>query len=338
LGGERAEFCVFLEKLIIEMVDWQDDNMIEMGKETTILKGQYNSIKDIIQNIPQENITFAQGVEAFNTPKTNIVYSKLRKYIDNPEYSYIFNDTTTELSENVIAVSLRTILVKKELYVPITVSLLYMARNFANGEPSILVMDDAWTLLNTPTCASIMRSIVKTMPDKNMVTFLAINPLIDKTEDEPYAVQGNFEEFFTTQIFLANNKIDDYQREVFQISNDEGKILHVMKAEERNMLIKSLNDIIIGNINLREFGYLLKVFSSDNIAINAYKKAVEMAKSKLPDDWLPVFKRIIEDYEKALISKKNKVIEMNQLRWEKLKGKVGKPDAIMGAEAVATDK
>ncbi|GMO64054.1 MAG: VirB4 family type IV secretion/conjugal transfer ATPase [Rickettsiales bacterium] len=339
LGGEKEELSIFLEKLIIELVDWQDDKMVEMGKDLSSLRGQYKALKSVIQNILNTGETsFKASIEAFNNPETNIIYSKLLKYVNDPEYSYIFDEQNTDLSNQVIGISLRTILVKKELYIPTTMCLLYMARNFADGEPSMLVMDDAWTLLNNTTAASLIRSIVKTMPDKNMVTLLAINPLIEKPEDEEYVIKSNFEEFFTTQIFLSNNKIDDYQREVFQITNDEGKILHVMKAEERNMLIKSLNDIVIGTVDLKEFGYLLKVFSCDNIAINAFKKAVELANSKEPDAWLPKFKQIIEDYEKALISKKNKVIEMNQLRWEKLKGKVGKPDAIMGAEAVATDK
>ncbi|MDR3290391.1 MAG: hypothetical protein LBT02_03870 [Rickettsiales bacterium] len=327
----------FLVELIIQMVEWQDDKMIELGKTLTMQQEQYKNIAEVITKILNSiDKSFNTSIQAFNEEKTAIIYKRLQIWLKNSNYSFVFGDVNTEIINDKVGISLRTLVPEPKILIPVTMYLLHISKNFPDGTPSLLAIDDSYTILDNKRCASIIKNILEVMPDKNMVTLLSINPLIEKKEVETFALNDDFEDNFTTQIFLANSKIDNYQRETFKIQEDEKRLLTAMKPEERNFLLKSLNDIVVASTNLTSFGYLLKILSCDNIAINAYKKAIETAKSDDPDVWIPEFKKVIDNYEKALFDRRSKQMEINQAKWEKMKGGL-KASNIVGASAVAKE-
>ena len=89
-----------------------------------------------------------------------------------------------------------------------------------------------------------------------------------------------------------------------------------MQVENRNLLLKNIKDIIISSINLKDFDYYKNIFSSDNISINAMKKAKEVSKSENPSAWIPIFLKILDEYEKIVKAKKIRENEINQQKWE----------------------
>jgi type IV secretion system protein VirB4 len=311
----------FLNTLIIAMVDWQDDNFIDMGKDVTRLKEQYKNIDNILEQIANsEDKSFKSCIEKFNTQDTNIIYKSLQKYINDPQFSFLFSDTNTDMPTDIIGISLRTILTNPHTLTPFFMCILKNIDNYTNGEPFILVIDDCWQLINNIYIIGLFRRILFGAASKNMIVAITINTLPE--QDEP-VITGDFETFFSTEIFLSNPKATIYQKKVFLITEEESKILSIMDQTKRNFILKAENDIIIASLNLTELNSYLRILSNDNVAINTYKKALSISKSKDPEVWIPNFIKIIEEYERAVSLKKLREQEENQLKWEKANQDVG---------------
>ncbi|MDR2526460.1 MAG: hypothetical protein LBC92_01130 [Rickettsiales bacterium] len=309
----------FLSRLIIKMIDWQDDNLIEMGHDTSKQKEQYAKIDDIVLKIMDlHDKSFKNAIECFNTSETSIIYQKLRTWIDDPKFSFIFSDTNTSMDDNIIGISLRTILPDKNAVLPVFMYLLRAMDNFANNEPTLFAIDDCWSLIDDIDTIEIFTSLLDELPKKNVATIISINTL---PETEQFTINDEFEGYFSTEIFLSNPNVTAYQRQVLNITDEEKKVLSLMKIEERNFLLKNLNNIVIAQINLDKFKNYRKILSNDNISLNAYKKAIDTVKTNSPDVWIPVFIKILDDYDKSLAMKKLRIANMNQQKWEKSKGK-----------------
>ena len=101
------------------------------------------------------------------------------------------------------------------------------------------------------------------------------------------------------------------------MQDEEARILSLMQVEKRNFLLKNGRDIIISSINLDKFSYYKNIFTCDNVSINAMNKAKQISQSNDPAVWIPVFLKIMEEYEKIVQAKKNRENEINQQKWEK---------------------
>lgn len=58
-------------------------------------------------------------------------------------------------------------------------------------------------------------------------------------------------------------------------------------------------------------------------------KAKTMANSEQPEQWIPIFIKIMEEYEKAMKQKRLKENEMNQLRWKEARSDLNTKNKIV---------
>jgi type IV secretion system protein VirB4 len=307
----------FLVEFIIQLVDFQDDNMVIMGRTETRLKGQYKNIDNIIDSIMNDSDkTIKNCIGKFDTEETKYIYRFLSVWLNDPRYNFIFGDQTTKPENRIFGISLRTILPDMNIVLPVVMYFTHNIINYADeeGGPSLFVFEDSWHIINTPQIANRMRNILKNMPEYNMATLLTLNTLPEA--DESF-IMNNFEEYFATEIFLMNPKATYFQRKIFNIQDDEGRILAIMKQGFHTALLKSQKDVLVIYLELKELKHYLKLLANDNISINAFKKAIQVAGTKEPSVWVPIFVKIVEEYEKALSLKKLQEAEERQIKWEK---------------------
>ena len=105
-------------------------------------------------------------------------------------------------------------------------------------------------------------------------------------------ITSSISNLFATKIYLATPKITPYERRVFNIEDEEAKILSLMQVENRNFLLKNEKEVIISSIDLTNFDYYKDIFVSDNVAINAMKKAKDVSNTNEPEEWIPMFLKI----------------------------------------------
>lgn len=322
----------FIVDFIIDLVDFQDDGFIEIGKKLTQLKSEYEFIPNVVKRIltltkDKRNI---EGIlELFNTPQTQLIYSKL-KYWKSDQLSFIFNHKENLIPDNkIIGVSLKTIIKNKELTIPVMKYLLFLVKKMADNGPFIFVIDDAWNVIDNETITPLFFQALNDFPQKNIITIITTDGESDI--DKSY-ITPKIMDFFATKIYLATPKPTIYERKIFNISDEESKILGLMQVENRNLLLKNIKDIIISSINLKDFDYYKNIFSSDNISINAMKKAKEVSKSENPSAWIPIFLKILDEYEKIVKAKKIRENEINQQKWEESRHQDNNQNRIISAE------
>ncbi len=320
----------FLYEFIINLVDFQDDGFIEMGKTETQLKSQYTYIPEIVKEIfkikPEER-TLERVTSLFNKEETNLIYSKLLIWYKKQQISFIFNHTTnTQLNNEIIGISLKTIINNQNIIIPVVSYLFNRINTLLNGEPFILAIDNAWKIVDNDYMAPIFFKMLDDFPEKNALIIVTTDGESKLSES---SINDSIVKYFATEIYLANPKISTYQRRVFSLQDEESRILSLMKLEDRNFLLKCINDVVISSINLKDFEYYKDIYSNDNVSINAMKKAKETAKSNDPEKWIPIFLKILEEYNKAVRLKKLKESELNQIKWEEARSDENNKNRIL---------
>ena len=322
----------FLIEFIQNLVGFQDDGFIEMGQEETQLKSQYKYIPDIVDRIllmDPEKRTFANIAELFKKNDTILIYNKLSVWYKKPNTSFIFdNPTNINYNDRIIGISLRTVYENKNILIPVVQFLLHMVESIADGKPFILAIDDAWELIDNKIIAPKFINLLQDLCKKNVATIVTTTGDGKLTES---SINMPINEYFATEIYLANPKISSYQKKVFSLKEEESRILSLMKPDNRNFLLKCIQDIIISSINLKDFGYYKNIFSNDNISINAMKKAKQTCNSSNPEVWIPVFIKILEEYEKAVRLKRAKENEIKQLKWEEARSDENNRNKILSS-------
>lgn len=307
----------FLYDFIVSLVCFQDNGFVEIGEKETQLKKQYKHITEAINQIFNMDIkdrTFANVAKLFDKPETDLIHKKLALWYKRENTSFIFNhNENTELKDKIIGISLKTIIESENIVAPVFDYLLYMLDKITDGEPCILAIDNAWEIINNEFIAPKFFKLLSELQCKNIAVVLTTEG-IDKANKN--IINKPINEFFSTELYLANPKASPYQRTVFSLQDEESKVLSLMRLEDRNFLLKCISDVVVGSINLNNFSYYKTIFSNDNISINAMNKAKEIAKSNNPELWITVFLKIMEEYEKTLKQKKIKEAETNQLKWE----------------------
>lgn len=323
----------FLIDFIIDLVDFQDDGFIEMGKKLTQLKSQYEYIPQVIKKLfelPKENRNLNTVVELFRNKATGLIYYKLKNWRDNEKLSFIFNhNDNINLDSKIIGVSLKTIIKNKELIIPIMRYILLMINSIADNNPFILVIDNAWTVIDNDSIAPLFFKYLNEFYNKNIIAVLSTN---DKMELNHSYITSSISNLFATKIYLATPKITPYERRVFNIEDEEAKILSLMQVENRNFLLKNEKEVIISSIDLTNFGYYKDIFVSDNVAINAMKKAKDVSNTSEPEEWIPMFLKILEEYEKIVQAKRMRENEINQQKWEEARNFDNNVNKIMKNE------
>ena len=308
----------FLNNFIISLVDFQDDGFIEMGKTETQLKSEYKYIPNIIKHIfimKPEDRSLENVAKQFDTQETKLIYKKLSAWYKKQQISFIFNhNTNTNLDDRIIGVSLKTIIDNENLVTPVVDYLFNIINtNLVNGEPFILAIDDALKIVNNKTLAPIFINMLNEFYQSNAMIIFTTDghaKLSESVINEPLV------DCFATEICLANPKATTYQKKIFGIQEEESRILSLMKPEERNFILKCLTDIVVSSINLKDFEHYKEIYSNTNVSINAMNKAKETVNSEVPEEWVPVFLKIMEEYDKAIKMKKLKENEINQMKWE----------------------
>ena len=307
----------FLNEFIINLVGFQDDGFMEMGQTETQLKLQYKHIPNIVKQIlamDKQNKTFENVAKLFDKKETNLIYSKLAFWYKKENISFIFNHSSNdEFNDRIIGISLKTIVENENLVVPVVNYLFHIIKQLANGEPFILAIDDAWDIVNNDIIAPKFFDILTTLPNKN-VAIVATTSGTNKLSKS--AITKPVNNFFATELYLANPKVSLYQKKVFSLQEEESRMLALMRLEDRNFLLKCIGDVVISSINLKTFNFYTNIFSNDNVSINAMYKAKDISKSDNIEVWIPVFLKIMEEYKKAIRQKQMKENEINQLKWE----------------------
>lgn len=318
---KTSENIDFIKNWIHTMIERHDDGMIRIDNKDTNTELEWKKLVNIIDNNIDKINKLSDIFDIATKEDMPEITEILNKWISTIGYGFIFNEDSTlnifNDSEDVIGINLNTIINNEELKIAIFDYIIHDIIQNATGEPTILAIDEGWLLFDNEYFSKRMSSVFKKLYDKNVAVIMTTS---GADSYEKSSIQLSVSQIFPTQILLPNLKTTIYQKKVFNISDEESRILSIMKEENGTFLLKSNGNIIISSIN---FDFLSKeeqnLFSSSNLNYNIMSKAKELANSNKAEDWLPIMFELIKRYNKIKLEEKIKEQERRQIKFEEAK-------------------
>jgi type IV secretion system protein VirB4 len=169
--------------------------------------------------------------------------------------------------------------------------LFHRVRLTLDGTPTIIVLDEAWSLVDNPIFAPMIPSWLDDLRQNNAMVIFATESVKDAAESD---ITRPIAEKVGTHIFLPNPEATEAYQEVFGLNENEYALLEDMNGVNREFLLKHHGDAVIATLDLAGLDDIIGVFSGtkENVAL---VENIMLDTGEDPAYWLPVFMEKLRD-------------------------------------------
>lgn len=231
--------------------------------------------------------------------------SELSNFFTNKEFKKIFDiwlgdnvfgnvfDNENDILEGsrITGIDFSKIASYKNIQVPITYYIMSYLENTLDGSPTILVIDEAFKLIDNPFLANDLHEFFISLKQKNALAILASESVKDATKS---SITKILIDEIHTQIFLPQDKIGLEFQNIFKLNKNEVNLLDGISKDERHVLIKHGDAAIVAETDMSLLEDLMMVLSTTEIGLKIMKK-IKLRAGEDPAAWLPVFREVIEE-------------------------------------------
>lgn len=154
-----------------------------------------------------------------------------------------------------------------------------------DGSPSMIVLDEAWALIDNPVFAPKIKDWLKVLRKLNTFVVFATQSVEDASKS---SISDTLIQQTATQIFLPNLKATEVYRSVFMLSEREFDLIKTTDPGSRYFLIKQGNDSVVARIDLSGMDDVINILSgrADTVTILDQVRKIH---GNNPDVWIPEF-------------------------------------------------
>ena len=182
----------------------------------------------------------------------------------------------------------------KEAMPAIAGYLLHRVVEQLNGEPTIIVLDEAWELMDNPIFASRMGSWLEMLRSRNAIVIMATEKA-DEVLTSPLSAQ--IMQQVATQIYMPNAAAQPQEyAKIFGLTPMETQYLGKMSLRRRQFMLKRGRQSIVAELDLRQLKSQVALLSAKEPGLNAMTKIMS-EKGLKPKDWLFDFFAEVEKEE-----------------------------------------
>lgn len=203
------------------------------------------------------------------------------RLFDNPIDTIDFDET------NNFGFEMGDILATKAPLAPTLLYLFHKINLSLDGTPTMVVLDEAWALIDNPIFSRKIKDWLKTMRKLNAMVVFATQSVEDASKS---AINDTLLQQTATQIFLPNTKATDEYRKAFLLTKREFQIIKETDPGSRFFLVKQGMDVVVARIDLSGMEDVIPVLSgrAETVAI---ADRIRKEHGEDPEMWLPVFKK-----------------------------------------------
>lgn len=196
--------------------------------------------------------------------------------IDNIDFfsSKVFGFDMGELLKDKISIS------------PVLLYLFHRISASLDGTPTMIILDEAWALIDNPVFAPRIKDWLKVLRKLNAFVVFATQSVEDATKS---AISDTLVQQTATQIYLPNLKATEAYRTIFMLSEREFQLIKTIDPGSRYFLIKQDNSGVIAKIDLTGMTDIINVLSGRAETVLLLDEIIQEIKSDKPEDWLPIF-------------------------------------------------
>jgi len=274
-------------------------SLIAFAKEPAP-QDQLDAIPKIIDKIIANNITtFITAVECFNVAETKLIYEKLRIW-GSGKLAPVFGASAEVTWDKIMAFDMTDLVEQKPILIPVFDYLLHRIEENLDGTPSIIVLDEAWNLIDNPIFTPQIGGFLERMKQKNCVVIF-----VSSDADSINASDTIFEvkHAISGEIYTANPNPEVMYKTVLELSDDEIEIIKMMEDSERHFIFKHRGNSVIASLNLTGMPEILKILAADELTLTAAEEIMNANKDELgklaePKIWVPQLFEILQEIQR----------------------------------------
>lgn len=154
-----------------------------------------------------------------------------------------------------------------------------------DGTPTMIVLDEAWALIDNPVFAPKIKDWLKVLRKLNTFVIFATQSVEDAAKSQ---ISDTLIQQTATQIFLPNLKATNLYRSAFMLSQREYTLIKTTDPSSRYFLVKQGVNAVIAKVNLSGMDDIVHVLSARAETITLLNRIIAEHGSD-PEQWLSEF-------------------------------------------------
>lgn len=213
---------------------------------------------------------------------------RLSMWHTNGSHNKLFDNEEDQIdfsSARVFGIEMGRILQDKVSIGPVLLYLFHRIQSSLDGSPTMIVLDEAWALIDNPVFAPKIKDWLKVLRKLNTFVVFATQSVEDAAKSQ---ISDTLIQQTATQIFLPNLKATPIYRDIFMLSEREFNLVKTTDPSTRFFLVKQDNDGVIARIDLGGMEEVIRVLSGRAETVIMMDEVMAQFGSD-PDDWLPPY-------------------------------------------------
>jgi type IV secretion system protein VirB4 len=222
------------------------------------------------------------------------IASRLKQWHSGGAYAGLFDNAEDVINfkkGSIFGFEMGEVLANKVSLVPVLTYLFHRIHLSLDGTPTLIVLDEAWALVDNKHFRARIKEWLKTLRKLNGMVVFATQSVEDATNSD---ISDTLIQQTATQIFLPNPKATEMYKKAFMVSDREFSLLKTTDPGSRFFLLKQGKDVVVARIDLSGMDDIVNVLSgrAETVVI------LDEIRSNVgddPKDWLPLFQERVAE-------------------------------------------
>lgn len=195
------------------------------------------------------------------------------------------NDALDFFRSSTFGFEMAELLKDKAAIGPVLLYLFHKINISLDGTPTMIVLDEAWALIDNPIFAPKIKDWLKVLRKLNTFVIFATQSVEDASKS---AISDTLIQQTATQIFLPNLKATDVYRSTFMLSEREYQLIKTTDPNSRYFLVKQGISAVVARIDLSGMTNIINVLSGRAETVLLLNR-IRQEYGDDPEVWLPIF-------------------------------------------------
>ncbi|MDR3078856.1 MAG: VirB4 family type IV secretion/conjugal transfer ATPase [Rickettsiales bacterium] len=221
----------------------------------------------------------------------NSLAGRLEMWHSENSHSKLFDnddDIIDFFSSYTFGFEMGEILKDKKSISPVLLYLFHRIQSSLDGTPTMIILDEAWALIDNPVFAPKIKDWLKVFRKLNAFVVFATQSVEDATKS---SISDTLVQQTATQIYLPNLKATDTYKVAFMLSEREFQLIKTTDPGTRYFLVKQDQGGVIARIDMTGMGDVIRVLSGRAETVILLDEIIKEVGSDNPEDWIEIYYR-----------------------------------------------
>ncbi len=277
--GENRTFLIEWMKILVT-ANGEDLSTEDIRTITQAVEGNFRLEK---KDRRLSNIVAFLGIDGPGT-----LAGRISMWYGKGSRARIFDNETDNINLNkarIFGFEMAELLKDTTSLSPVLLYLFHRINMSLDGSRCMIVLDEAWALIDNPVFAPKIKDWLKVLRKLNTFVIFATQSVEDAAKSR---ISDTLIQQTATQIFLPNLKATEVYRTAFMLTQREYELIKTTDPSSRYFLIKQGLNAVIARLNLSGMDNIVNVLSGRTDTILLVQKLREEHGDD-PEMWLPLF-------------------------------------------------